>query len=63
MTNMTVDIEDLWADYDSLAARERRAQLRDEWRNHHLEQADFWRRHGEERAAYHEARAAKYARR
>jgi hypothetical protein len=62
MTQTVLDYNP-WADYDSPAARARRRQLRQEWRDHHVDRADFWRRHGEERAPYHEARAAKYARR
>ena len=54
---MTTDTE-----RDRAEEAARRMRLRVQWRDH-LEQAAFWRHYGAKRAAHHEARAAKYARR
>jgi hypothetical protein len=61
---MTTDVIEMeWMEYDTAAERARREQLRAQWREHHLQRAAFRRHHGAKRAAHHEARAAKYARR
>jgi hypothetical protein len=51
MSQQTKSERAAWALQDPAAERKRRAGLRAEWRQHHLDRAEYWRRYGEERAA------------
>jgi len=54
---MAETLED-WEARDRATRAARRLELRREWRRYHLQRAATWRALGEERAAYHERRAA-----